>query len=82
MAHATIALDHKGFTFDIDIEADVIEGGSNSHGSDEPAWIQVESACYTNPRTGKPVSARLTDWINSNHLEYVDDMLVEAYKQG
>ena len=82
MAYATITLYHKGYEFDVDIEADIVEGGSNSHGSDEPAWIEVGAVCYSNPNTGKPLSPRLTDWIDLNHREYVGDTLVQAYEQG
>ena len=81
MAYATITLDYKGYEFDVDIEADIDEGGSNRHGSDEPAWIEIGAVCYNNPNTGKPLSQRLIDWIESNHREYVGDMLVEAYEQ-
>lgn len=80
MAHTTITLYHRGCEFDVDVEADVSEGGSNSYGSDEPAWIDVEGVAYTHPRTGKPLSSRLTKWIESNHGEYADTMLIEAHQ--
>ena len=82
MAYTTITLYLMGCEFDVDIEADIVEGGSNGYGSDEPSWIEVGAVCYSNPNTGKPISPRLIDWIDSNHREYVGDMLVQAYEQG
>lgn len=82
MAYTTITLYHKGCEFDVDIEGDVTTGGSNSYGSDEPAWIEVSGVGYTHPRTGKPLSKRLIDWIESNHDDYVGEALVEAHEQG
>ena len=34
----TLTLEHRGCEFDIRIDSDYAKGGSNSHGSDEPAW--------------------------------------------
>lgn len=81
MAHTTVTLYHKGCEFAVDVEADVTEGGSNSYGSDEPAWIEVSGEVYTHPRTGKRLSQRLTKWIESNHGDYVGDKLVEAHQE-
>lgn len=81
MAHTTVTLYHRGCEFDVDVEADVTEGGSNSYGSDEPEWIDVQGVAYTHPRTGKPLSQRLTKWIESNHDAYVTDALIEAHKE-
>jgi len=80
MAHTTVTLYHKGCEFEVDCEGDVLEGGSNSYGSDEPAWIEVEGVVYSNPVSGKRLSKRLSDWIDSNHGDYVGDMLVEAHQ--
>lgn len=82
MAHTTITLYHKGCEFDVDIEGDVTTGGSNSYGSDDPAWIVISGVGYTHPRTGRPLSKRLIDWIESNHADDVDTLLFEAYEQG
>ncbi len=82
MAHTSITLYHKGCEFDVDIEGDVTTGGSNAYGSDEPAWIEVSGVVYTHPARGTRLSKRLIDWIESNHMDYVDESLVEAYEQG
>ena len=81
MAYATITLYHKGCEFDVDIEADIVEGGSNRYGSDEPAWIEIWGVVYTHPARRTILSKRLIDWIESNHMDYVDTSLVEAYEQ-
>ena len=81
MAYATITLYHKGCEFDVDIEADIVEGGNNRHGSDEPAWIEIGAVCYSNPARRTSLSQRLIDWIESKHMDYVDTSLVEAYEQ-
>ena len=82
MAHTSITLYHKGCEFDVDIEGDVTTGGSNSYGSDEPAWIEVSGAVYSHPARGTRLSKRLIDWIESNHMDYVDESLIEAHEQG
>jgi len=78
MTHTTLTFETKGCTFDVVAEADVTHGGSNSHGSDEPTWSDVDSVAYTHPVTGKPISARLIDYIETNHMDYVTDSLIEC----
>ena len=81
MAHATVELECKGCTFDVVIEADVLEGGSNSHGSDEPEWVEVGTVSYTRPDTGKSLSKRLIKLIEHDHYEYVTDKLIEESQE-
>lgn len=78
MAHTTIELEHRGCTFEVDVEGQVLRGGSNRHGSDEPPWIDVEGVGYTHPRTGRALSRRLSNWIDSNHGDYVAECLMDA----
>ena len=78
MTHTTVTFETKGCTFDVVVEGDVTTGGSNSYHSDEPQWTEVEVEGYSNPVTGKPLSKRLVDWIETNHIEYVVDSLAEC----
>jgi len=79
MAHTTITLYHKGCEFEVDCEGDVSEGGSNSYGRDEPAWIEVDGVSYSSPSNGKPLSERLSRWIDKEHGDYVAEMLIESH---
>lgn len=78
MAHTTVTLYFRDNEFDVDCEGEVTRGGSNSYGSDEPAWVEVSGVGYYHPRTGRPVSKRLSNWIDKEHGDYVADMLIEA----
>lgn len=80
MTHATVTLCFRDIEFDVDCEGEVTRGGSNSYGSDEPAWIEVSGVSYYHPRTGRPISRRLRDWIEKEYDDYVGDALIEAYE--
>jgi len=78
MAHCTLTLCYKEIEFDVDVEGDVVRGGSNSYGSDEPEWIDIEGVAYTHPQRGTPLSPRLVKWIEKNHDDYVSERLIES----
>lgn len=80
MAHTTVTLCIREVEVEVDCEGEVTSGGSNSYGSDEPAWIEVSGVCYYNPRTGRRLSPRLSKLIDKEHGDYVGDMLVEAHE--
>jgi len=76
---ATVYIQHNGTEYEceVEVEATVSHGGSNSYGSDEPAWTEVEDVIVYNSR-GKRVSKRLMDKIESQCMDYLTDLLVEA----
>jgi len=80
MAHTTVTLCYKETEFEVDVEGDVSTGGSNSYGSDEPEWFDVEGVTYTHPQRGRPLFPALTRWIEKNHYDYVTDLLIEAHE--
>ena len=53
----------RGFLFEIEVFLEQTSGGSNSYGSDEPYWVDVEILDIYNCRRGKAVSAKLHDEI-------------------
>ena len=77
-SETTITLYRNGCEFDVNVAADVEQGGSNQYGSDEPEWTVIENRQYTNPKTNKPISERLQTWIETNWLDYVDESLMDA----
>lgn len=79
-SNATITVEVKGLEVDVDVTGYVTEGGSNSHGSDDPEWIRIEDVAYTHPATGKPLSPRLTALINKEYGDYVEERLTEDYE--
>lgn len=81
MAHLTLALEVRGCEVEVDVEGDVLTGGSNRYGSDEPEWCEVQGVVYYNPRTGKRLSPRLTKLIESLHDTYVTDRLAETHNE-
>lgn len=77
MAHTTITLYAKGCEFDLIAEGHVATGGSNSYGSDEPAWVEVEDVTLYR-ENGKPISQRLEKHLLQEHGEYIGEKLIEA----
>lgn len=53
----------RGCLFEIEVYVDVTAGGSNSYGSDEPEWFNLEIEDIRNVRRKKSVSNRLFDEI-------------------
>ena len=76
---ATVYIQHNGTEYEceVEVEATVSHGGSNSYGSDEPAWTEVEDVTVYNSR-GKRVSKRMMDKIESQCFDYICERLAEA----
>ena len=73
-----IYIEHNGTEYEcaVTVEGNVSHGGSNSYGSDEPAWTEVDDVTVYNSR-GKRVSKRLLDKIDAKQWDHMTDLLVE-----
>jgi len=65
----------RGFLFDIDVYVIVTAGGSNSYGSDEPAWFDLEIEDIRGSRRNKTVSPALFDKI----VKHYESNIVDKY---
>ena len=73
MAYLILSLDAKpNFEFAIEAFGDVIRGGSDRHGSDEPAWVEVENVKLYHPESNRPVSARTVAKLTDADWERID----------
>tara|TARA_R110000868_G_scaffold12098_3_gene58591 strand:- start:371 stop:604 length:234 start_codon:yes stop_codon:yes gene_type:complete len=63
----------RGCLFEIEAVVDVSEGGSDSYGSDEPYWLDVEVQDILNPRREKSISDRLREKIIGLYEENIVD---------
>lgn len=61
----------------VEVVGTVTYGGSNSYGSDDPEWTEVEDVTVYNAR-GNRVTQRFLDRIESKTWDYLYDLLVEA----
>lgn len=75
----TLYIEHNGTEYEceVEVEGTVSHGGSNSYGSDEPAWTEVDDVVVYNSR-GKRVSKRFMNKIDAKAWEAMTDALVEA----
>lgn len=83
----TLTLEHRGCEFEIRIDYDYAKGGSNSHGSDEPAWeeatFDVGDFYSEEKRTkGNKLSERLQKEILSKENEYQLGEYLLSYHVG
>ena len=76
---ATVYIQHNGTEYEceVEVEATVSHGGSNSYDSHEPAWVEVEDVTVYNMR-GKRVSKRLMDKIDSKQWDRLTELLAES----
>lgn len=61
-------------------EGDVTEGGSNSYGSDEPKWAEVDNVALSCPITGRPVGKRILAAIPAKQWEAIETALFEDHQ--
>ena len=66
----------RGYEFEVVVYAEIDTGGSNSWGSDEPKWYDIDIKDIRNQRRKKSVSNRLYDAI----IEAYDDSIVEDFE--
>ena len=78
MANATLYFQTKAAEFEIEFEVHgwVETGGSNSYGSDEPAWAEVHIDELYGP-TGKHVSAYMRKAMTADHWEALETAVYE-----
>jgi hypothetical protein len=72
----SMEIEIRGFLFEIDVYVEVTEGGSNSYGSDEPAWFDLEIEDIRGSRCNKPVSPALFDKI----VKHYENNIVDRYR--
>ena len=72
-----VQVEFRGLTLDLTLYGVVSTGGSNRYGSDEPEWADVEHIEIINPRTGKPVTDKLSEELTKLYDEFFVDTLVE-----
>ena len=75
MDWTNLTVEIRGREFDIVVYGFLSSGGSNSYGSDEPAWTQVEITEIRGLNKNKPVSNRLWDEI----MKAYEDTIVEKF---
>ena len=75
MDWTNLTVEIRGREFDIVVYGFLSSGGSNSYGSDEPAWTQVEITEIRGLNKNKPVSKRLWDEIMKDY----EDTIVEKF---
>lgn len=83
MANATVYIyitTKSGTEWELEVEAEghVSHGGSNSYGSDEPEWTEVEDVELTSPVTGRKLGKRITNAITARQWDYITDLLIES----
>ena len=75
----TTEVEYRGCFFEIEVYYDYSEGGSNSYGSDEPAWVDVDvTSIYGAGRT-KPVSKRLSSALMSEYGQSITQSIAETH---
>jgi len=77
MAHTEITVYPKGIEVTVLVEGNIVEGGSNSYGSDEPEWTEIQDMVVTRP-CGRKLSPRLRALLDKEYGEHMGDMLIEA----
>lgn len=64
----------------VDVYGDVSEGGSNAHGSDEPAWCDVSGMTVYYADTLNEVNNAMLSTLSVRAWECLTDEIVEAYR--
>ena len=79
-AIVTVYFQTKATQWEVDlaVTGTVERGGSNSYGSDEPAWCAVDVADVTLPN-GKPLPRRMRESLTAKDWEHIEDALIEAW---
>ena len=73
--------DFKGtYQFEIHVEGNVTQGGSNAYGSDDPEWIECEITSIYNPKKNQPVSNRLFKALLDEYEGLFSERLCESYE--
>lgn len=83
MANATVYLyitTKCGYEWELTVEAEghVTHGGSNSYGSDEPEWTEVDDVTLSSPDSGRKLGKRITAALTAKDWDYITDCLIEA----
>jgi hypothetical protein len=73
-------IEYRGCTFEIEVYYDYSEGGSNSYGSDEPEWAEVEVTSIYNTRRVRPISDRLSNALLSEYGHLLAENIIHAHE--
>ena len=75
---AEIEIKTKNAVWYVDVVAEgyVVTGGSNSYGSDEPEWCEVEDFKVTR-ENGKPLPPYVAKAV-AQHSDWLQDLILEA----
>jgi hypothetical protein len=76
MPWTTDTIEINGEEMEIEIEGDVITGGSNHHGSDEPPWADARNLQVS--LIYKPITTELAVELINKHGDRWADMLIEV----
>lgn len=77
MATAKIYFQTKAIEWEVELEiyGSVETGGSNSYGSDEPAWTEVTVDSITLPN-GKPLPRRMRESLTRDDWERIEESIL------
>ena len=79
MTHSTITLEVRGIEVEVEATATILTGGSNSYGSDEPEWVEVEDIDLWHPTRARRLSPALHKLIMDEYESYIGDVLIEQH---
>lgn len=72
-----VSRDTKEYECNVTARGAILTGGSDRHGSDEPAWSEVMGLRLYNQRGG-PVSPRFMRNLDQAQIDHVIESLLEA----
>ena len=79
MDWTNLTVEIRGREIDIVVYGQLTSGGSNSYGSDEPAWCSIEITDIRGLNKNKPVSSRLWDEIMKLYEDSINDKFFYDY---
>lgn len=74
-----LTVEIRGREIDLVVYSFMEKGGSNSYGSDEPAWFSLEVTDIRGLNKNKPVSRRLYDEIMKLYEDNINDKFFYDY---
>lgn len=74
-AHPTLHV--RGHDVEVEVIGTITTGGSNSHGSDEPEWIEIEGIEVWHGTRHRRVRPALAKLIIDEYESYIHELLAE-----
>ena len=75
--YTEITVTVKGIEVELLAEGHVVTGGSNSYGSDEPAWCEVEDVALSHT-DGRKLRKDTDALIWKDHSDVISEQLIES----